>query len=281
MNNLLRESIAPDWGQYFEKYTLVFEEKSDDQHLILIDTESYGRVLILDGYVQVTEKDNFIYHEMLTHVPVLSHGNCKQVLIIGGGDGGMAKEVLKYPEIEVTMVEIDRAVIDFSKKYLPGICGNAFESDRLDLKIADGALFVQQTDQKFDVIIVDSTDPHGPGEVLFTREFYANCKKILSEGGILVTQNGIPFTQEDELRKSVTYFRELFNTGTCYLADIPSYIGGPMAFGFATDAVGLNNLDKNLLEDRFDSTNIKTLYYNPAVHAASFALPNYIKEIIA
>src|SRR6056297_2955366 len=128
MDNTLKEAIADDWGQYFENYTLIFEEKTDDQHLILIDTHSYGRVLILDGYVQVTEKDNYIYHEMLTHVPIQSHGNCKKVLIIGGGDGGMAKEVLKYPHINVTMVEIDKTVIDFTKKYLGTICGDAFES---------------------------------------------------------------------------------------------------------------------------------------------------------
>lgn len=281
MDNILKEAIADDWGQYFENYTLIFEEKSDDQHLILIDTQSYGRVLILDGYVQVTEKDNYIYHEMLTHVPILSHGNCKEVLIIGGGDGGMAKEVLKYPNISVTMVEIDKSVIDFSRKYLGTICDDAFESDHLDLQIADGAVYVKNTNKTFDVIIVDSTDPHGPGEVLFTKEFYTDCKNILNNGGILVTQNGIPFTQKDELRNSVAYFRELFEIGTCYLADIPSYIGGPMAFGFATDNPNSIDIDITTIQDRFNAAEIQTAYYNPEIHKASFAHPNYVRDIIS
>lgn len=280
MKELLKEAIEPGWGQYFENYTTLYEDKSEEQHLILIETESYGRVLILDGYVQVTEKDNYIYHEMLTHVPLLSHGSAKDVLVIGGGDGGMVKEVLRHPGVVATMVEIDKDVVDFSQQYLPEICGDAFSNPRLDLQIADGAAFVKNTDKKFDVIIVDSTDPHGPGAVLFTKEFYTDCKNILNDNGILVTQNGIPFTQDEELKNSITSFRELFNIGTCYTADIPSYIGGPMAFGFATNNTEALIVDQETLAERFKPLQIETNYYNPEIHKAAFALPNYIKKII-
>lgn len=280
MKKILKERIAPDWGQYFENFTVIYEERNNEQHLILIETDSYGRVLILDGYVQVTEKDNYIYHEMLTHVPLIAHGKCNKVLIVGGGDGGMAKEVLRHPNVEVTMIEIDEAVVKFSKEYLPKICGNVFENKRLKLKISDGAKYVKETNEKFDVIIVDSTDPHGPGSVLFTKEFYTDCKNILKKDGVLVTQNGIPFSQKDELKNSIGYFKDLFKVGTCYIADIPSYIGGSMAFGFATDNRELLNTDINIIKERFNKLNIKTGYYNPEIHKASFAIPNYIKELI-
>jgi spermidine synthase len=276
----IAETLYQDWGQFFRDHEILHEEKSSEQHLLLINTKSYGKVLLLDGVVQVTERDNFVYHEMLTHVPVICHGSCKKVLVIGGGDGGMAKELLKYQDIEVTLVEIDQSVVDFTKQYLPEICEDAFNNDKLELKIADGAAYVQETSDRFDVIIVDSTDPAGPGEVLFTKEFYTNCKRILNPEGILVTQNGIPFTQADELRQSVTYFKELFTIGTCYVGTVPIYIGGEMAFGFATDNQTALSVSEAEIAERFLKTGITTNYYTPKLHNAAFALPRYIEKII-
>lgn len=276
----INETDQGDWGQFFTNFTVLLEQKTDEQDLLLIDTPTYGKILLLDGVVQVTENDNFIYHEILTHLPILAHGNCTDVLVVGGGDAGIAKEVLKYPNTKCTLVEIDAGVVKFSKQYLQHICEDTFENDRLNLVIEDGCKFVKETNEKYDVIIIDSTDPIGPGKVLFTKEFYTDCKNSLSEGGILVTQNGLPFTQPWELKSSVGYFKDLFTIGTCYTASIPTYVGGPMAFGFATDNTEAHNIDLETLKTRFLSLNIKTKYYNPEVHKAAFALPNYIREII-
>ena len=170
------------------------------QRIRVFENARFGRVLTLDGVVQTTEGDEFIYHEMMAHVPILAHGAARRVLIVGGGDGGMAREVLRHRAVEhVTMVEIDAGVVEFSKKYLPSLSAGAFDDPRLDLVIADGADFVAQTDRRFDVAIIDSTDPVGPGEVLFTDTFYGRAKRCLAPGGVLVTQNGVPFMQGDEL----------------------------------------------------------------------------------
>jgi len=277
---LVTETLHQDWGQFFRDYEVIHEEKSDKQHLLLINTLSYGKVLLIDGVVQVAEKDNFVYHEMLTHVPIISHGNCKKVLIIGGGDGGMAKEVLKYKKVKVTQVEIDCKVVDFARTYLSDICGDAFDNDQLTLLIADGSTYVRDTSDRFDVIIIDSTDPIGPGKALFTKDFYSNCKRILNPQGILVTQNGIPFSQAAELQQSVAYFKELFSTGTCYVGTVPSYIGGEMAFGFATDNKVALALTQAELARRFAASNIDTNYYTPTLHKASFILPRYIEKLV-
>lgn len=202
---------------------LLFDSKTEHQRLQLFESKAFGRVLTLDSVVQTTESDEFIYHEMMAHLPILAHGKAKRVLIIGGGDGGMAEEVLKHKSVEhVTMVEIDAGVVEFSKQYLPNICRQAFDDPRLNLVIADGAKFVAETDERFDVAIIDSTDPIGPAEVLFTEAFYGNVKRCLNEGGVVATQNGVPFLQGDELTSTLAAFRKLFRDPTCYLATVPT-----------------------------------------------------------
>jgi len=260
---------------------LLFDSKTEHQRLMLFESGTFGRVLTLDGVVQTTESDEFIYHEMMAHLPILAHGNAKRVLIIGGGDGGMAEEVLKHTAVEsVTMVEIDAGVVEFSKKYLPAICKGAFDDPRLSLVIADGARFAAETDERFDVAIIDSTDPIGPAEVLFTDAFYGSVKRCLSEGGLVATQNGVPFLQSDELTSTLAAFRKLFRDATCYLATVPTYVGGPMAFGWGTDDETLRQLSEAKLAERFKASGIETRYYTPAVHRAAFALPPYIEDMI-
>jgi len=194
------ETLHDDFRQCLRKGTVLYDSETAHQRLRVIENATFGRVLTLDDVVQTTEGDEFIYHEMMAHVPVLAHGAARRVLIIGGGDGGMAREVLRHPSIEhVTMVEIDAGVVEFSKQYLPSLSAGAFEDARLNLVIADGAAFVRESADKFDVIIADSTDPVGPGEVLFTDSFYGHVKRCLATGGIFVTQNGVPFLQGDEL----------------------------------------------------------------------------------
>ncbi|SFP47847.1 polyamine aminopropyltransferase [Tranquillimonas alkanivorans] len=274
------ERLHADHAQALREDKVLYDSETGHQRLRVIENPTFGRVLTLDGVVQVTEGDEFIYHEMLTHVPILAHGNAKRILIIGGGDGGMAREALRHDNVEhVTMVEIDAGVVDFSKKYLPNISAGAFDDPRLNLVIEDGAKFMKDSDETFDVIIVDSTDPVGPGEVLFTDTFYGHAKTRLAGGGILVTQNGVPFLQGEELTNTMRAFQALFDDWGCYMATIPTYAGGPMAFGWGTDGPGRDE-PLEVLSARFHKAGIETKYYTPEVHKAAFALPGYVKKLL-
>jgi spermidine synthase len=280
MSDWLRETLHPDYAQSLRVGKMLYDSETDHQRLKVFENGTFGRVMTLDDVVQVTEGDNFIYHEMLTHVPILAHGAARRVLIIGGGDGGMAREALRHATVEhVTMVEIDAGVVDFSKEYLPMLSAGAFDDPRLDLVIADGADFIRRTEGGYDVIIVDSTDPVGPGEVLFTDTFYGHAKRALNADGILVTQNGVPFLQGAELTNTMRAFRALFVDATCYLATIPTYAGGPMAFGWGTDGPA-RATPPDVLQGRFDAAGIVTDYYTPEVHSAAFALPGYVARLL-
>jgi spermidine synthase len=241
-----------------------------------------GRVMILDGIVQTTEADEFIYHEMMAHVPLFAHGSAKRVLIVGGGDGAMLREVLKHKDVEhVTMVEIDQAVIDMAKQYLPNHSAGAFDNERAHIVISDGMDFVRETEDRFDVIISDSTDPIGPGEVLFSNDFYAQCKRILNDGGVMATQNGVAFFQLDEVETTCKRMAKNFKDRTFYSAAVPTYYGGVMTFAWGTDNPALRQLSVDQLQLRYEASGIKTRYYNPEVHVSSFALPQYIKDAIS
>lgn len=265
----------------YENTKTLYHEKNDIQDVILFENPVLGRMLMLDGVTQVTLADEFIYHEMMTHTPIFAHDNPKNILIIGAGDGGIAREVLRHKNFEkVIMIEIDGAVVEFSKKHLPEVSNGAFENPLLTLKIEDGAKYVAETNDKFDVIIVDSTDPIGPGEILFSKEFYHNCRRCLTAEGILVTQNGVPFMQADELKKSVGYFREIFNHGTCYRSTIPTYAFGEMAMGWASDK-DYSKTSVETLQNRFDKAGLEMKYYTSEVHKAAFSHPVYIQKILA
>lgn len=280
MTDWMKEGLYPEYAQALTMDELLYDSETEHQRLKVFQNNRFGRVLTLDDVVQTTEGDNFVYHEMLTHVPILAHGAAKRVLIIGGGDGGMAREALRHASVEhVTMVEIDAGVVDFSKEYLPMLSQGAFDDPRLSLVIADGADYMKSPDGTFDVIIVDSTDPIGPGEVLFTDTFYGHAHKALTPGGILVTQNGVPFMQGDELTNTLRAFKALFKDWGCYLATVPTYAGGPMAFGWATDGAA-RDVDLTTLESRFAAAGIETNYYTPEVHKAAFALPGYIRKLL-
>ena len=276
MSDWNREPLHDGWAQTLRADAVLYDSATEHQRLKVFQNAVFGRVLTLDDVVQTTEGDNFIYHEMMTHVPILAHGAARRVCIVGGGDGGMAREVLRHREVEaVTMVEIDAGVVDFSRQYLPMLSEGAFDDPRLTLVIADGADFMRETAGGFDVIIVDSTDPIGPGEVLFTDSFYGHAKRALAAGGILVTQNGVPFLQGDELTNTMRAFKALFRDASCYLATIPTYAGGPMAFGWGTDGTA-RDVTVETLHSRLAASGLTPDYYTPEVHKAAFALPGYI-----
>jgi len=261
---------------------ILFDSNTPHQRLIVADTQRFGRLVSLDGITQVTERDEFVYHEMLSHVPILAHGKVRDVLIVGGGDGGMAEEVLKHKKVRrVVMVEIDPGVIEFAKTHLKEINKGCFGDSRLEVVIADGKDYAASSADRFDVIIIDSTDPIGPGEVLFTKSFYADCKRMLKPGGVLVTQNGVPFFQSDELKNTVFNFATLFADSGCYLGVVPTYVGGFMAFGWGTDDTELRCVGRKKLAKRFSKAAFATRYYTPEVHKAAFALPPFIGEVVS
>ncbi|GGM02443.1 polyamine aminopropyltransferase [Pseudomonas asuensis] len=275
------ETLYEGYGQRFSMDELLHEVRTEHQQLVIFKNARMGRVMALDGVIQTTEADEFIYHEMLTHVPLFAHGQAKRVLIIGGGDGGILREVAKHKSVEhITMVEIDAAVVDMCKTYLPNHSNGAFDDSRLNLVIDDGMRFVANTTDRFDVIISDSTDPIGPGEVLFSENFYQACHRCLNEGGILVTQNGTPFMQLDEVKTTASRVNGLFADWHFYQAAVPTYIGGSMTFAWGSRDAKKRFVPVETLRERFATSGIVTRYYNADIHVGAFALPQYVLSAI-
>jgi spermidine synthase len=272
------ETLWPHWAQQIKVKEILYHDKTEHQDLIVFESEAWGRVLALDGVVQTTTGDEFVYHEMLIHTPILAHGRAKEVLIIGGGDGGCLREAVKHPGVErITQVEIDAGVIEFCRKFLPTLSDGAFDHPKARVIIADGARYAAETADRYDVIIVDSTDPHGPGAVLFTEEFYRNCRRMLNPGGIMVTQCGNPSIHPDELEFTQSRQRAAgFADVTYYFAAVPTYIGGSMALGFAADDPALGQVEPGTLEGRGVPSDLR--YYTPEIHRAAFAHPAWMKR---
>ncbi len=275
------EALYPDIILKLKIKENLYSSNSNSQKIQFFNTHSFGKVLALDGTIQTTTADEFIYHEMMAHIPLLSHPNPKDILIIGGGDGGILREVLKHTQIKkVTLVEIEKKVIDFSKKYLNQICRNSFQSKKLKLVIADGAKFAESKSSLYDIAIIDSPDPVGPAKVLFENKFYRNISKILKKNGIMVRQSGSTFLQKNELKENHIRLSKIFKYTSVYTAAIPTYIGGLFSFIFSSQAINPENLAIKDLQKRFAKFGPKTKYYNPQIHTACFKLPNYVKEII-
>jgi spermidine synthase len=276
----LNETLYPAWGQRFRVVRELARVQSDFQDIAIFESETHGRVMVLDGVIQITEGDEFVYQEMLTHVPLLAHGAAENVLIIGAGDGGVLRRVLLHGNVKRTvMVEIDHEVIRLAKEFLPRIAGDAWTNPRAEVIVGDGIDYVKRApDAAFDVIIVDSTDPIGVGEVLFTDEFYQNCSRILTERGLVVNQCGVPFMQADELRDTSARRRVFFPHVTAYVAAVPTYVGGFMTLGWAAKDATLTTLPVDLIRSRADRAGIlgATEYWTPEIHAAAFHLPPYI-----
>ena len=238
--------------------------------------------MVLDGIVQTTEGDEFIYHEMLAHVPLFAHGgSARRVLIVGGGDGGMLREVVRHRDVErVVQVEVDAGVIETCREYLPNHSAGAFDDPRVEVVIADGARFVAETAERFDVVICDSTDPEGPGTALFSPTFYSGCRRSLAPGGVLVTQNGVAFLQPEVAGATAPELARRFRDWHFFSAAVPTYAGGIMLFGWATEDASLRAVAVETLRERHAASGIRTRYYNPEVHVASFALPEYVRELV-
>jgi spermidine synthase len=280
MTEWLNETLYPGWGQRFQILDVLAREQSAFQDIVVVQTTSHGRMLVLDGAIQITEADEFVYQEMIAHVPLLAHGAARRVLIIGAGDGGVLRRVLQHRTVEAAvMVEIDGAVIRLAKQFLPGIAGDAWDDPRATLIVGDGIAHVAgAAEGAYDVIIVDSTDPVGVGEALFTAAFYRDCARILSPGGLVVNQCGVPFMQADELRDTSLRRAAFFPHVTAYVVAVPTYVGGLMALGLAAKAPGADRVPVEVIRARADAAGIlgATQYWTPEVQAAAFQLPLYI-----
>jgi len=261
----------------FEVARVLHQEHSAQQRVDLIENPMFGKVLMLDGATQLTSADEFIYHEMMAHVPILAHGAARDIMIIGGGDCGLAEEVLKHRGVaDLTQVELDAAVVEFARTHFSEINAAVFSDNRFHLEIGDGAAFVAGTSRRFDIILVDSTDPIGAGASLFTEAFYHYLRRCLKAGGIVVTQSGVPFMQREEFTTSMRNLSRAFAIASCYVVAVPTYFGGHMALGWAS-------MDRKPLDVSLDTLtgrvgDLDTRYYTPEVHLAAFALPRYIAK---
>lgn len=257
----------------------IYSGRSEFQRIDVFESDEFGRFLTLDGYMMLTEKDEFIYHEMITHVPMAVHPNVRDVLVIGAGDGGVIRELARYDSIQsIDLVEIDELVVEVCKKYLPKTACR-LDDPRVHAHYEDGVRFIRSCENQYDLIIVDSTDPFGPGEGLFTKEFYGSCYKALREDGVMVNQHESPFYKEDAAAMQQAHQRiaESFPVCRVYQAHIPTYPSGHWLFGFASKkyhpVYDLNAAAWNL-------RGIGTGYYNTKLHAGAFALPNYVERLL-
>ncbi|BEP29978.1 polyamine aminopropyltransferase [Helicovermis profundi] len=257
----------------------LFSEQSDFQRVDVFESYEFGKMLTLDGLMMVNEKDEFVYHDMIVHVPLASNPNIKNVLVIGGGDGGTVRELVRYNRIEhIDMVEIDKMVVDVSLKYLP-ITSSALSDKRVDLHYKDGIEFIKTKENEYDLILVDSTDPIGPGEGLFTTEFYNNCYKALTEDGILVNQSESPYYDRDirEFKRSYKKIHSTFPVSKIYQFHMPTYPSGHWLFGFASK--GIDPVENEKINE-WNKLGLKTKYYNTDIHRGAFMLPNFVKDMM-
>ena len=273
-NFWIYESHTPGYEVRWGITGILHQETTPFQKLDVVETVEFGKALILDGCLQIAEKDEFIYHEMIVHVPLLSHPHPARVLIIGGGDGGTLREVVRHPELRtVDMVEIDEQVIKASKRFFPQVA-SAFSDERLNLYIADGIEFARGQQGPYDVIIVDSSDPVGPAEQLFTEKFYRDLANLLDDEGMLVVQSESPLFYAEYFQNTYKNMKSVFPITQVYTASIPTYVSGPWTFTvgskeYRADSIADNKTIPNSLK-----------YYNKEIHPASFALPEYMQQML-
>ena len=276
--NLYHEITPGGYGISIKSGKVLFSEQSKFQKVEVFETDSkLGRVLTLDDLMMTTEGDEWHYHEMIVHVPMMHHPNPKTVLVIGGGDGGTVREVLKHDTVEkVVLCEIDGMVIDVCKKFLPTISCE-LENPKCEILVEDAIEYIKNKENMFDIVLIDSTDPMGPGEGLFTDEFYTNVKRSLKSGGIVAAQSESPFTNQEEIKKMYAQLRRVFPIVSTYTSNIPTYPGGYWAWAFCSESVKpLSYWD----ERRGNEITKGCKIYNKEYHEARFALPNYLKKLV-
>lgn len=277
-NGYYHEITPSGFGIAIKAGNILFSDQSEFQKVEVFETDSaLGRVLTLDDLMMTTEGDEYHYHEMIAHIPMMNHKCPKSVLVIGGGDGGTVREVLKHDTVErVVLCEIDGMVIEACKKFLPTIACE-LDNPKVEILVQDAIEYIKDKKNEFDIILIDSTDPMGPGEGLFTEEFYTNVKNSLKEGGIMVAQSESPFVNKQEIKKMYDLLKKVFPICSTYTSNIPTYPGGYWAWAFCSENVEpLSYIDERRCEDITKTCKI----YNKDYHKARFALPNYLKELL-
>ncbi len=273
------ESHTPDVKLSLKVKKQLYSRKSDYQKIDVFDTHEFGKVLALDGNIMLTERDEFIYNEMITHVPMAVHPGIKRVLVIGVGDGGVVGELTRYERIKrIDLVEMDEQVAEACRQYLPANAGR-LDDERVHIYYENALKYIRRCEEKYDLIIVDSNDPFGPSEGLFTREFYGNCYKALKSDGIMVNQQGSPFYAEDAdaMQRSHKRIVNTFPISRVYQAHIPSFAAGYWLFGFASKKYHpIDDLDA----DEWNSLHLKTKYYTTRLHKGAFYLPAFLEEML-
>lgn len=273
-----KEITPAGFGIAIKVKEVLFSQQSPFQKVEIIDTDStLGKILTLDDLMMTTEGDEYFYHEMIAHIPMMHHKNPKSVLVIGGGDGGTVREVLKHDTVEkVILCEIDGMVIDACKKYLPTIAGE-LDNPKVEVLVQDAIEYIKNKENEFDIVLIDSTDPMGPGEGLFTEEFYTNVKKSLKKGGIIAAQSESPVVNKEEIKKMYTLLKKVFPITSTYTSPIPTYPGGYWAWAFCSEEIEpLSYID----EERCEKITKTCKIYNKEYHETRFALPNFLKEIL-
>lgn len=278
MTQYYKEITPAGFGIAIKQKEVLFSDQSPFQKVEIIDTDSaLGKILTLDDLMMTTEGDEFHYHEMISHVPMMQHPEPKSVLVIGGGDGGTVREVLKHKTVErVVLCEIDGMVIDACKKFLPTIACE-LDNPKCEILVQDAIEYIKNKENEFDIVLIDSTDPMGPGEGLFTEEFYTNVKRSLKKGGIVAAQSESPFVNKEEIKKMYTLLKKVFPIVSTFTSNIPTYPGGYWAWAFCSETVKpLEYINEERCEEITKSCKI----YNKDYHNARFALPNYLKELL-
>uniref|UniRef100_A0A915KXW6 Spermidine synthase n=1 Tax=Romanomermis culicivorax TaxID=13658 RepID=A0A915KXW6_ROMCU len=280
----LDEKINKGWkGQAFSLKVdqVLFHEKSDYQDVLIFKSESYGTVLVLDGVIQCTERDEFSYQEMLAHLPMTLNPSAKQVLIIGGGDGGILREVLKHPHVEsVVLCEIDKKVVDACKKYLPSMAAS-FGHPKVTLHIGDGLEFMKKNQNRFDVIITDSSDPIGPAETLFTDSYYHLLNGALTENGVLASQAESIWLHLDMIKRLVKFCRKIFPSVGYAYSSVPTYPSGVIGYLICSKIKDCKLEEPKVEIDGKKAVDMNMRFYNAQIHRASFVLPQFAAKVLA
>ena len=267
--------------QRYRVLTRLHAQTTAWQTLEVLDLEGPGRALILGGTLQTSMNDEFAYHEPLVHVPMFAHPNPHRVMIVGGGDGGALRHVLLHPSVDRALeVEIDQAVVEACLRFLPEISGGAYSDPRSELKIQDGAQFMADTHERFDVILIDSTDPVGPAAALISPEFLSAAQHALAPGGVLAMQSGSPISQPREWHATVRAFKRAFRIVKPYLGYVPIYPAMLWSWVIGSDEVDPTSFDELTLRSRLDGLGTELRVYNPAVHRAAFVLPNFVQSLL-
>ncbi|MBN3524425.1 polyamine aminopropyltransferase [Paenibacillus apiarius] len=267
------EKQTPTFGITAKIRETFVNEQTPFQHLTMLDTEEFGRMLVLDGMVMTTIKDEFVYHEMVAHPALVTHPNPKKVLVVGGGDGGVIREIMKHPSVEkAVLVEIDGKVIEYSKKYLPEIAGE-LDNPRVEVIVNDGYMHILNSKDEYDLIMVDSTEPVGPAAPLFERGFYQGIYEALKEDGLFVAQTDNPWFKADLIQQVNRDVKEIFPIVRVYGANIPTYPSGLWTFTIGSKQYDPMNIDEASIPE------METKYYSPRLHNAAFCLPKFVEDL--